>query len=276
MAKTFIVPTDFSQNAQHASDYAVQLAAQLHAGVQLMHVFQEPIAVSEYELTTIHFHAMESKILQQLEERKEALQKVHGNQVPITCAVYDRDLIGRIQEAYHEEDARLAIIGLTGSGMTNFFLGSNTLNIVNTTGRTILTVPPYAPFRPIRNIVFACDMDHVADTVPAARIKRILQVLQARLHVLHVQRSASSPPELEKEKEALRTMLQGIDYTFHSISHRNITVGIRDFARKNQADLIAIIPRKHDFLENLLRVNHTKAMLFRSSIPILTIPTEEG
>src|SRR5690348_18263994 len=81
-----------------------------------------------------------------------------GNQVPIETATFNGDLIGHIKKLYEDPEARLAIIGLTGAGMANFFLGSNTLNIVNGAGRIVLTVPPYADFRPIRKIVFACDM----------------------------------------------------------------------------------------------------------------------
>src|SRR5690348_17761768 len=49
-----------------------------------------------------------------------------GNQVPIETATFNGDLIGHIKKLYEDPEARLAIIGLTGAGMANFFLGSNT------------------------------------------------------------------------------------------------------------------------------------------------------
>lgn len=273
--KTFIVPTDFSQNAQHASAYAVQLAAQLNARIILMHAFEAPVAVSEYELTTIHFHSMEDRILKQLEERKQELVNEFGSKVPIEYVTYNNSLTENINKLVEETDARLVIIGLTGAGMANFFLGSNTLNIVNNIGRVVLTVPPYASFRPIRKVIFACDMVDVANTVPAGRLKRMLNVLQARLLVLNIQHSkVRTVSEIEAEKQTLKQMLEGVEYTFHSVPTKNIVVGIKDFAKTEQADLIAIIPKKHDFLESLLKTNHTKTMLFRSGIPILTLPSE--
>ncbi|MGH2643630.1 MAG: universal stress protein [Chitinophagaceae bacterium] len=273
--RSFIVPTDFSQNAQHASAYALQLAKQLHTKVILMHAFEEPVSVSEYEISNVQFYNMKDHILKRLEDMKEDLESRFGNDVPIELAVFNNDLVGNIKILYDDPDARLIVIGLTGAGMANFFLGSNTLKIVNNIERAVLTVPPYANFRPVKKIVFATDMWNVAETVPAKRIKRIVELLQAELLVLSIQKPQQPSPELEAEKEMLAKKLQGLPYTFHEISKRNRVTGIKDFAREQKADLIAIVPEKYDFLENLLKTNHTKAMLFKSGIPILTLPPEK-
>lgn len=274
--RTFIVPTDFSKNAQHASNYAVQLAKQLDARIILMHAYEPPVAISEYEISTIHFDTMKEHILKRLAERKEALQQAYGSDIPIDTMAFSNDLVGNLKNLYEDPEVRLAVIGLTGAGMANFFLGSNTLNIVNNVGRMVLTVPPYAIFRPIKKIVFACDMVNIATTLPAKRIKRIMSLLNAELLVLNIQKPQQPSPELEAEKETLEQMLEGVPFSFHTLARRNVIAGIKDFAKNQHADLIAIIPRKRDFLENLLRASHTKAMLFKSGIPILTLPPEQG
>src|SRR5699024_813273 len=121
----FLVLTDFSKNARHATEYAIQLAIQRKARIQLIHVFEEPVPISESEPTMLHFQNMEQRIYQQLEERRGELIQKYGDQVPITCHVYDRFLIERIQALFARPEVKLAIIGLTGSGMSKFFLGSN-------------------------------------------------------------------------------------------------------------------------------------------------------
>jgi nucleotide-binding universal stress UspA family protein len=217
---------------------------------------------------------MKEHILKRLDERREALHDAYGGDIPIETIAYSNDLIGNIKKLYEDPEAKLVVIGLTGAGMANFFLGSNTLNIVNNVGRIVLTVPPFAAFRPIRKVVFACDMWNVAATVPVARMKRIMALLDAELQVLNIQKPQQPSPEAEAEKETLEKLLDGIPFSFHTLARRNVIAGIKDFVRSEHADLIAIIPRKHDFLENLLRPNHTKAMLFRSGVPILTLPEE--
>jgi nucleotide-binding universal stress UspA family protein len=273
--RSFIVPTDFSQNAQHASAYALQLAKQLHTKIILMHAFEEPVSVSEYEISNINFHNMKDHIMKRLEDMKADLENNFGNEVPIELAVFNNDLIGNIKMLYDDPNARLVVIGLTGAGMVNFFLGSNTLKIVNNIERAVLTVPPYANFRPVKKIVFATDLWNVAETVPAKRIKRIVELLQAELLVLSIQKPQQPSPELEAEKEIFAKKMEGVPYSFHEITRRSRVLGIKDFAREQKADLIAIVPEKLDFLENLLKTNHTKAMLFKSGIPILTLSPEK-
>lgn len=273
--RTFIVPTDFSVNADNASAYAVQLAAQLEARVILMHAYQAPVAISEYELSTIHFDTMKEHILKRLAEKREALRARFGEQVPMECLAFNNDLIEHLKGLYAQREASLAIIGLTGSGMANFFLGGNTLNIVNQLGRMVLTIPPYATYRPVRKIVFACDMQDVATTVPVRRIGRLLGILDAELLVLNIQHPRQPSARLNAEREALNQVMAGIPFAFHCITKRNIVAGIKDFVREQKADLIAIVPKQRDFLESLLRPNHTKEMLFRSGVPILTIPPDE-
>lgn len=270
--RTFLVFTDFSKNAKYASAYAIQLAMQRNAAVKLIHVFENPVAVSEYELTTIHFHNMEERILQQLEERKRELVEEFGSQVPITCLTYDRYLVERMQQLFTDPEVKLAIIGLTGSGMSNFFLGSNTLDIVERSGCMVLTVPPYTTFRPIKHIVFACNMqEDLSSTIPVEKIKRITALFDARLFVLHVVPKTNAARQMEKKEAVLAALLKDISFSFHTVNKRNIVAGIKDFSKEIRADLIVIIPGKHDFWGSILRINHTKAMLFRSDVPILSV-----
>jgi hypothetical protein len=177
---------------------------------------------------------------------------------------------------YSHPDAFLAVIGLTGAGMANFFLGGNTLSIVNKLGRAVLTIPPFTPFRPIKKVVFAFDMWNVAETLPVKRIKRIRKFLNADLLILNlVQKDEESKEQWISEKEKLETALEGIAYSFHTVSNRRIVEGVNNFAKEHHADLLAIVPSEKGLIENLLGENHTKSLLFRSGIPILTLPPDE-
>jgi nucleotide-binding universal stress UspA family protein len=272
--RTFIIPTDFSINARFASEYGIQLAAQLDARMVLMHCYEMPSPVSEYELSTIHFDNMKEFLRKRLEERKEELYTKFGKQVSVECIAYDNNLIGHIRKVCGQKEANLVIIGLTGAGMANIFLGSNTLSIVNNSGHSVITVPPRAVFRPIKKVVFACDMKNVAETVPAEKIKRALNLVGAQLLILNIQHPKHPSPDAEDQKKILAEMLEGVPFSFHSIIKKNIVAGIKDFVRQQNADLIVIIPRKHDTIELVLKTSHTKAMLFRSTVPIMTIPPD--
>lgn len=269
---TFIVPTDFSHNAKHASKYAVLLAKQLNAQIILLHIYEDPVSITEYSVSELHFDNMKPSIENQLNSRKQELEEECGLSVPIKTLTLNNGIISGIQKVHNESQAGLVVIGLTGSGMVNFFLGSNTLNIINNIGQIVLTVPPFTTFRPIKKIVFACDMQNVETTVPVEKIKRISNLLNAELLILNILKNTSNANAINSEKEKFNKMMTGLKYSFHTLTQNNIIDGIKNFALENQADLIAIVPHKRDFFENLLSPNHTKAILFKSTIPILTLP----
>ncbi|HET8573241.1 MAG TPA: universal stress protein [Edaphocola sp.] len=274
--KTIIVPTDFSRNAHNAAEYAVQMALHFGDKIMLMHAYESPVAISAYEIESTHFESMKHYVEKRLAEQKAGLQEKFGRDILIETVAFNGHLIERISGLYAHPDAKLAVIGLTGAGMANFFLGSNTLGIVNGVGRTVLTVPPYAPFKPVKKIVFAFDLWHVEATLPVQRIKRLMGMLQAELLVLNVVKTnhEDSGDTWKEEKRKLADLMGDIPYAFHTIKSRRIVHGITEFAREQQADLIAIVPRAHGFLEDLLGENHTKALLFHSGIPILTMPPD--
>lgn len=271
--KTIIVPTDFSKNAHNAAEYAVQMALHFGDKVLLMHAYETPVAISAYEIESTHFESMKHHVEKRLAEQKTGLQEKFGQGVVIETVAFNGRLIERISDLYTRPDAKLAVIGLTGAGMANFFLGSNTLSIVNGVGRTVLTVPPYAPFKPVKKVVFAFDLWHMEATLPVRRIERLMGMLHAELLVLNVVKPNDEVGQEEKQK--LAALMGDIPYTFHTIESRKIVPGITEFAKKQQADLIAIVPRTHDFLEDVLGENHTKALLFHSGIPILTMPPDD-
>ncbi len=273
--RTFILLTDFSQNAKHAAEYAAQLALKRGAHLELVHIFEAPVPVSEAELATMHFQNMSHRILEELEEEKERLVEKYGTQLEISCKIYEQPLIDRIEDLFQPSEVKLIIIGLTGSGMNNFFFGSNTLNIVQNVGCRILTVPPYTSFRPIKNILFAFNsLQTPPSVIPVEKLRKILSIFNARLSILEVNPELPSTDSQEEEK-TLNHLFHSIPHSYHQIKKKNIPAAIKDFIKEEQSDLIAIIPKKKDFWESLLGANHTKSMLFHSDTPILSIPAKE-
>src|SRR5699024_5341942 len=124
-----------------------------------------------------HFQNMSHRILKELEEEKEILVEKYGSALQISCKVYEQPLIERIKQIFQPTEVKLIIIGLTGSGMNNFFFSSNTLHIVQNAGCRILTIPPYTSFRPIKKILFAFNSGNTPPSViPVEKLKKILSV----------------------------------------------------------------------------------------------------
>ncbi|MHB1921126.1 MAG: universal stress protein [Chitinophagaceae bacterium] len=271
--KNFIVPIDFSENSLHAADYSVKLARQLGADIHLFHAYEEPIAVSSYDLDPIHYDTMREQILTRLEECKNTLLKENGPEINIICLVSNGQMIEYIIDLYEKKNAQLVVIGLTGSGgWGSFFAGNNALRIVEKVPFPILTVPPKARFRTVKKIVFACDLQEVRSTIPVEKIKKVLEVLNAELYILHIDQGQQEETILTHEIQDLNTLFQGMDFQFHKMDAQQVVPAIKDFSRDYDIDLVLMIPHPHGFFANLINAHHTRSLLLHSSIPILTIP----
>jgi nucleotide-binding universal stress UspA family protein len=133
--RRILVPTDFSDAAEHALRYALSLAAKLGAEIDLLHVWQLSVYASPSSDLAKGMEKDLSRDLEQLAGRYGA----HG-------VVLRRHLrLGvpylAIVEASRDLGADLIVMGTTGrTGLAHFVLGSVAERIVRTAECPVLTV----------------------------------------------------------------------------------------------------------------------------------------
>lgn len=127
---TILVPTDFSDCAQEAVDYAVKLAARLNAKVCIMHAYLIPVASWEgtwafpEDVTTQLEAVSRSKL-------EETLSKARTTLPTATAKFYRGDAREAIAQAATELKADLIVMGTHGRrGVTRALLGSVTESII--------------------------------------------------------------------------------------------------------------------------------------------------
>ena len=139
--RTILVATDFSEHAEHALAYAVELAAQLDASVHLVHAITVPVmGVAEiglaYASTQIEQSTKESlKLLGALAERFRGRVAFGPPRLEVGDA---RDVIDRVAEDIR---ADLIVMGTHGRrGISRALLGSIAESVVRTAPCPVLTV----------------------------------------------------------------------------------------------------------------------------------------
>jgi nucleotide-binding universal stress UspA family protein len=143
LPRTILVPTDFSEQADHALDYAVELATQFGATVHLIHAIAVP-AMGVHEIgVAYNAMAMESltKIAQNALDDRKARYRERIALASARCEVGDaRDVIDRTAA---DLKADLIVMGTHGRrGLRRFFLGSVAETVVRSAPCPVLTVRP--------------------------------------------------------------------------------------------------------------------------------------
>lgn len=142
LPKTILVPTDLSEAAEAAVDYACELATQLGATVHLVHVIGIP-ALGVPELGVALTSTMIDTMVEDAQKALDELAASRRSRATIGKTVLKTgDARDMIDQAAEELGADLIVIGTHGRrGVSRVLLGSVAETVVRTAPCPVLTVP---------------------------------------------------------------------------------------------------------------------------------------
>lgn len=272
--KTILVPTDFSDNATVAAQYAAGLAKFTGKRVMLLHVYMLLYAGYDGEKRT-------DKLLSQLEERSEASMK---ETLDLLRGQYpDVDIVGQCYWGYAEDkivqeidngNYSLVVMGTKGAANTSEkLLGSTTHDVVSRSRLPVLAVPQTLnPFK-LDKLGYFTAYQH-ADMVAFLRLRHLLG-REVETKVLHLYASDEKEPVAESAKWEERFRTEFPDYTF---SFRDVRVtkidssAIANIAEFSELDLLVFTKPHRSFFENIFHRSLTKDVAGNLKVPSLFIP----
>lgn len=211
-----LVPTDFSENAQHAVDYAIALAKKSSARLHLLHT---PV-IPTYLLMDLSYSPGPEAVTRILNDSQEALDTqakgIAAAGVEHFSAIREGTVHEVIRDYAKEHDVDLVVLGTHGrTGVSKLMYGSVTERVIKTVHTPIIVVPPQGGQLP-GSIVVSYDFSPPSERAADAA-KAIHELVGGPLHVVHsyldvwgeyTDRGAVVGEAAEKRREALRLGLQ--------------------------------------------------------------------
>jgi nucleotide-binding universal stress UspA family protein len=277
--KRILVPTDFSEEAQHAFEVALAIARKTGAAIKVLHVVEVPYT-QDFSATgdIITNNSMHQVYMMQLLEATKGrmhnlIRSVALQGVEVVQEVDVDKPISKINRTIEEDAVDLVVMGSKGSsGLDEFLIGSNTEKVVRTAKCPVLTVKSRQPDFDVQEIVLASDfkreisyaMDH---------FKAFQAIFGARLHLVYI----NTPGAFESSSN-LRSKLEYTAKKYglqnYSINIYNDTIeedGILHFAQDIRADLIMMATHGRTGLSHLLSGSIAEDLVNHTTIPVLTI-----
>lgn len=272
---TLLVLTDFSEAAMHASKYAYKLAQQYNFNrIILYHNYEVIVPATDLPVTMYdNDDILYREHMQRLAELRESLSGLVNDSVNIETMTETGFLRENINSVAQKEMADIIVMGMRGkSKLEKILIGSNTVNVAEQSDFPLLIVPDQAPITPIDNILFACDLKKVTKATPADSLSRILNIFQAKLHVLNVHDdNKHSSTETPQEISRLNQMLDNYQPEYHFVSDKDVVSAIMQFARERKISLIITIPKKHGLFEQLFNRSISEKLIYHTDIPLLCL-----
>ena len=242
-----LVPYDFSEVADHALNFAVQIAQKANAkDVMLLNVIEHP---SESRLKTMgatEVDPMEQVYFNQLIKltKQKMADKIAASKfpVPITTKIQLGSPYHKLAEEVAEEAVELVVMGTSGAdGVDEMFVGSNAERVVRTADCPVITLKQGANLADIKNIVFASNFHEVKEDF-VLKLKSLQEMLGATLKVVKINTPANFTTQ-RHDRDQMEAFVKKFNFKNYSIDIYNYTNeedGIIYYAEDIDADMIAI------------------------------------
>lgn len=255
---TIIVPTDFSSVSNNAARYAAQMIkGNYDVNLVLYHIYEK---ASE---------AAEAREL--LEKLKNDLQEAYYIKIE-TLLEEGGDIIDNLERAARHHDAKLIVMGNTGqSRLSQVFLGSTTLKMVERNVCPVLIIPMSAQFTQVKNVCLLSDFKDVNTSIPHVPIRNVLKIFNPALHIINVNSDhyVSLTEDFLTQRNRLREMFREFNTEFYFIGTYDLHETAQTFVNDKNIDILITIPRNHSFFDSIFKTSNTKKLVYESAIPIL-------
>lgn len=277
--KSILIPTDFSQNASDALDYALHLYKGHSVKIHIIHCIEPVIVPSNTAGSTIPITNTE---MEQAHEAMNALQEfgnlflgeLPNSKLSITTSVEIGNAASCIKNKATELGIDLVIMGTQGSkhSFAEKIMGTISTAVLDNAPCPVILVPLDYKFKPLDNIIFSTNLNH-SDPYELWKATQLLYPNIAKVRCLFV------TPDMQKvdskEIEEFATYILDHSPTVESIFNmeesKYIEETITKYAESYNAELIIMQRSKKSLWKTIFSTRHTKKMAFWTKVPLLIL-----
>ncbi len=269
-----LFPTDFSDAADHAFVYALQLAKATGASILTFHAYQLP-DIRGVRLPNTLRNVYESISLEEFENYKDSIPvlraiaaKEGAMNVDLSHVLQQGEPIASILNAIPANNIDMVILGTTGAGrIKELFMGSVAAEVMENARVPVLAIPYGAKFDGhIDKIAVATELLEEDERV----LPKVLEF--ARLfgaEVMCVNADVAHTTRSSQRLEDFRKKFPGVDVQI--LDSLDVENSVSAFVKNQHIDILAMLIHKRSRLNEMFNYSLTKRFAHHLKIPIWTI-----
>lgn len=263
-----LVPTDFSDNANNAIEYALKIAIKEKASVTLVFAFY----------AVYDFAAQATEIISQIEsDARKALKKSTEDGKKLGIEVDYRIIQGTVASAVtalaYREDYDLIVMGTQGaSGIKKAIIGSNTGHVIKESSVSVLAVPQDAIWENWSKISTGLELDKEEEKF-FIKLFKLTRNLDLPYEFFHVKTEDSFEKDLGLIglEEVLRERFEDKEINFVIEHASDVNSGIESYLKKNKGSILVMFYKNKSFFEYLFNRSTSLEMAYHTHVPLLVI-----
>lgn len=271
--KRIIVPVDFSNVAESAFTFALEIASRYKAELLLFHNFEVPVVESQFfpvnymdvysSLEMAEFDFFKDKVA----ELRKIAEGKNLSHVAMSHILTDGDLLYNLKDVIQKEKIDFVVMGT--SGADNWFenlVGTNTGSLILDVNVPVLTVPENTKFKEIQTVGFTTrfrDKDQIA----LESVLKFSKTFNSKVKCLYVKTENSDVSEETIDK--WRTKFTTNNVQFYIVYDDDVEGAVNDFLVSQEIDVLAMLTYKRSFFQKIFHSSMTKKMAQNLTIPVL-------
>lgn len=278
--KKILVPTDFSECANNAIDFAVQSAKIFRVDIMLMHSFEvRGVVYADYMGVNKEFNrTMIGDAEKKLLELKNAIKE--KDEINVNIVVETKALQESIAQITIDRNADMVVMGTIGAtGLKKKLWGSRTSALIGNTSIPVMVIPNEYEWKKPRKILFATN-NFERDPAILNCLFELANLYMAQVEVAvftdEVNDRAVSYVERNREIPRYEKYLRE---TYHDESINTLHLfgkefdeTMQQFISDNEIDMLAMVTYQRGFWDRIFNPSFTKRMSYHTTIPLLVIP----
>jgi nucleotide-binding universal stress UspA family protein len=278
--KKILYPTDFSDTAENAFIFALQIADHLGASIITLHAFDKP-EISDFNLPGVLREVYDSIDLEEFENYEDEIPILRDiatdngyYHVPMVHVLEEGAPVSAILRTANKNKADLIVMGATGAGMMEaLFFGTISGKVMEQAHCPVIVVPTDAEFDGLIDHIGVATSFTQEDVKLVEALRKFRDVMGSHLHVIHIDTSANGEGE-QKMKSFYEPWIQDKKMTSHCVRHKNVNDGLEAFVKEKNIDLLGILSQQRTWFDEIFEKNRAKELSYQQSIPLLVYQKE--
>ena len=273
--KTILFPTDFSENALHASDYAGLLAQKFEANVVLLTIYSIPIATDYQMPYDIQDFSMEMKAASEKNLQRFALKFIKTSNLPqerVSQRVEYGFVADVITEIAKDINADMIVMGTKGaSNLLEKWIGTTAQTVMKNAECPVWIIPQNANITYPQKFLYAADLQE--DEISAThKLMEFVTPLNALCKVIHIDDyfEADVNQEVKEKISDLKEQFKDDDNVFvRNIRRDDIIEGLETYIKSYKPDVLALAVYEKSLFSKIFEQSITNYFVYDATLPML-------
>lgn len=269
--RTILIPTDFSKNATHAVQYALDLFKCERTRFYFLYAYADEVYGPFKSNTEIDIQVEKKKAKKETKKKLDALIQEITDVPPNPKHTFESisafdSLVDAVNDFVNEINIDLVIMGTKGkTNDKKITFGSHTVQIFKYVQCPVLAIPQEVEFQQPKNILFPTDYMLPYKRRELKLLNGLCGEYKSEIHSLYISDFETLSARQIDNKRFLSENLPDSYLFFERTAVKNKTKAIQEYIGLKHIDFLVMVNSRHSFLED---------MLYRSTVDEIGLTTK--